>query len=146
MPNGERGTRKQITVKYDRGRYYLQVQRMLPANVGQRARSPTAPARIAALDPGIRTFQGLADSSGRFGEVGEAQVERLVRVSKKADRVRSLIDIDLSGPANKSRRRKVWCCLCRHNAKSSDLKNDAHWKVARALCNYDDILIPRFPS
>jgi hypothetical protein len=108
MPDGERGTRQQVAVKYDHGRYYLQVQRFLTDNIKPRLRSPTEPAKVVALDPGIRTFQGVADSAGRFSEIGEAQVERLIRIAKRADCVQSHIDMRLT-PTKASTREPVAC-------------------------------------
>lgn len=142
MHDGERATRQQITIKYDHGRYYLQVQRLLPNIAHVRLPSPV---KIVALDPGIRTFHGMADSEGRFGEIGEAQIERLIRVSKKADRIQSHIAKDLQGPKNKRKRHKAKRRMRQKNVKCRDLKSDGHWKAARALCeSYDHVLIPKF--
>jgi hypothetical protein len=63
MHEGERGTRQQITIKYDHGRYYLQVQCLLSADLKLRPLLPTEPVRAVALDPGVRTMFGMYDSS-----------------------------------------------------------------------------------
>ncbi|QPB44359.1 Transposase [Medusavirus stheno T3] len=145
MHEGERATRQQITIKYDHGRYYLQVQCLLSPDLPLRTMSTTEPVRAVALDPGVRTFFGTYDSSGRFGDIGDGQIERIIRVAKKADRIQSHIATDLQGPKNKAKRRKARRRLRQRNAKCRDLKNDAHWKAARALCeSYDHVMIPKF--
>ncbi len=48
---------------------------------------PLQPTKIIALDPGICTFNEIVDLEGHFGEIGEAQVECLVCIAKKADHI-----------------------------------------------------------
>ncbi len=61
------------------------------------------------------------------------------------DHIQAQIDTQLQGHGQKGKRKRARRRLRRHHVKCRDLKNDGHWKVARALCErYDDILIPKF--
>ncbi len=89
--------RQQVTIKYDHGCYYLQIQCLLVGLSEPKLHLPSQPTKIVALDPGICTFHGIADSEGHFGEIGEVQVERLVCIAKKADHIQVQIDTQLQG-------------------------------------------------
>lgn len=149
MPKGERATRTQTTLRYLNGRYHLMIQCLI--NKAPPRADPEA-ARFVGLDPGVRTFNAFFDHEGRFGTIGEGQVDRLIRVAKRADRIKAHIDTRLlpkGGGKNKKRQRaKARKRVRQINAKCRrDLKADAHWKAARALCGrYDDIMLPKFNS
>ncbi|AGO83341.1 Transposase [Pandoravirus dulcis] len=149
MPNGEQASRTQTTLRYADGRYHLMIQ-CLSDKVPPRDRRPV---RAVALDPGVRTFMASYDTDGRFGTVGDGQIGRIIKVAKRADRIKSHIDTRLVNQGftndddNKARRKRARKRARQLNAKCRDLKADAHWKTARALCQrYDHILLPKFNS
>ncbi len=83
---------QQVTIKYNHGCYYLQVQCLLVGLSEPKLHSPSQPTKIITLNPGICTFHGIVDSEGCFGKIGEAQVEHLVCIAKKADHIQAQID------------------------------------------------------
>jgi len=138
------GSLKQATLRYDRGRYHLLVQ-CLFVEPPKRASDLSRPVSAIALDPGIRTFHGAFDTRGRFGEIGEGQIERIIKVAKRADRVKSRMGTKLQATTDSAKRKRARRRLRQLATKCRDLKADAHWKTARALCeNYDHVLIPKF--
>jgi putative transposase len=110
--------------------------------------------RAVALDPGIRTFHGTYDTEGRFGQIGDDQIGRIVGVAKRADRIRSRIDrvcqlinegTYRDNDKRKEKRKRARKRIREKGIKCRDLRSDAHWKVARALCQrYDHVMIPKF--
>lgn len=149
MPGGEQASRTQTTLRYADGRYHLMIQ-CLSDKVPLRDRRPV---RAVALDPGVRTFMASYDMDGRFGAVGDGQIGRITKVAQRADRIKSHIDTQLvnqgfaNGDNNKGRRKRARKRVRQLNAKCRDLKVDAHWKTAKALCQrYDHILLPKFNS
>ncbi|BCU03134.1 transposase [Pandoravirus japonicus] len=149
MSGGEQASRTQTTLRYAEGRYHLMIQ-CLSDKVPLRDRRPV---RAVALDPGVRTFMASYDTDGRFGAVGDWQIGRITRVAERADRIKSHIDTRLvnqgftNGNNNKGRRKRARKRVRQLNAKCRDLKADAHWKTARALCQrYDHVLLPKFNS
>ncbi|AVK76442.1 transposase [Pandoravirus neocaledonia] len=149
MPDGERFTDQRVIVRYESGRYHLLVQ-CLFSEPPKRADIAGRPVSAVALDPGARTFHGTYDLDGRFGEIGAGQIRRIIRIAKKADRIKSHIDRNLKdrrpGDHNKAKRKRARRKVRAIMLKTRDLKSDAHWKVAKALCErYDHVLIPRLP-
>ncbi len=97
------------------------------------------------LDLGICTFHGIIHLEGGFGEIDKVQVKHLVCIAKKTDHIQVQIDTQLQGHSQKGKCNRACCCLRQHHVKCCDLKNNGHWKVARALCkHYNDILVPKF--
>jgi len=146
MENGEQGSRKQVTLKYDNGRYYLMIQCLSPKV--QPRQNPKL--NCVGLDPGVRTFLATYDNQGRYGDIGAKQIRRVMWEAKKADVVRSRLDKcegKSSSYGNSRKRKMARREIRRHNLKARDLRADAHWKTARVLCEqYDDIILPKFNS
>lgn len=147
MPDGEQASRTQTTLRYTDGRYHLMIQ-CLSHKVPLRDRRRV---RAVALDPGVRTFMASYDTDGRFGAVGDGQIGRITKVAERADRTKSYIDTRLVNQGfanhNNGRRKRARKRVRQLNAKCRDLKADAHWKMARALCQrYDHVLLPKFNS
>jgi IS605 OrfB family transposase len=144
----QNGSRQQTTLRYDRGRYHLLVQCFF-VEPRKRSMDPSRPVNVVAFDPGIRTFLTGYDTRGRFLSVGDGQLERVIRVAKRVDKVKSKMATKLRDKDqrdhNSAKRKRARRRLRQLNAKCRDLKVDAHWKVARALCTeYDDVIIPKF--
>ncbi len=75
MPNREQMTRKESIIKYENGRYYvLVVYGIEPIVRPQAAVGSSVVMKAVALDPGVRTFNAMYDTKGRFGEIGTGQV------------------------------------------------------------------------
>jgi IS605 OrfB family transposase len=175
MPDGQRATGQQVIVSYESGRYHLLVQ-CLFAEPPKRAAEPDRAVCAVALDPGVRTFHGnyrslvfvslecrrltlfacpyihigMYDLDGRFGEIGAGQIQQIVRIAKRAGRIRSHIDRHLQdrrpGDHNKAKRKRARKKVRAAMLKTRDLKSDAHWKTAKSLCErYDHVVIPRLP-
>ncbi len=171
MPNEEQMTRKESIIKYENGRYYaLVVYTIEPIVRPQAAVGSSVVVRAVALDPGVRTFSAMYDTKGRFGEIATGQVSHMIQIARKTDKIKSRIDqhlltrseqrqargckLKLCAPLDKTERKRVK--RERHrarrkvrslNQKVRDLRNDLHWKTARALCDrYDHIIMPKFNS
>ncbi len=102
---------QQVTIKYDHRHYYLQIQCLLVGLSKPKPHLPLQPTKIVMLDPGICTFHRIVDSEGRFGEIGEVQVEHLVCIAKKADHIQVHIDTWLQGHSQKGKHKRACCCL-----------------------------------
>ncbi len=167
MPDKQPWTERQCTIKYENGRYYAVI---VFAIVPQVHNMDNVPMRAVALDPGVRTFNATCDTKGRFGEIGTGQISHMVNMSRRADKIKSYIDRHLL-TANQLWKRHIWRPVKkkqttrkykkklkkkRHkarrkvralNQRARDLKNDAHWRTARVLCDsYDHIIVPKFRS
>lgn len=97
--------------------------------------------RVAALDPGIRTFQTVYDpQQGHFLEVAPGDIKRVFRLCKVMDQLVGRIDT--------TKRRDRWS-LQRARAKLArriqNLVQEVHRQLAKHLAqNYDLILLPNF--
>ncbi len=167
MPDGQPKTERQCTIKYENGRYYAVIAFAIVAQVRNIDNSPV---KAVALDPGVRTFNALCDTKGRFGEMGTGQISRMVNITKRADKIKSqtdkcLLTVDqmckrgIWTPTRKKlaeknyrkrlkkRRHKARKKVRALNQRARDLKNDMHWRTACVLCkSYDYILVPKFRS
>ncbi|MBW2037033.1 MAG: transposase [Deltaproteobacteria bacterium] len=99
-------------------------------------------ARIAALDPGIRsfiTFYSLTHS----GHLGKGDFSRIQRLCQHLDNLISRRDLTL----NKQRRRSLTKASRRMRAKIKHLITELHHKTAKFLTdNFDVILLPTFET
>ncbi len=111
MSGSEQGTCQQVTIKYNHGCYYLQVQCLLVSLSEPKLHLPLQPTKIIMLNLGICTFHGIADLEGCFGEIGEVQVEYLVCIAKKADHIQVQIDTQLQGHSQKDKQKRARCHL-----------------------------------
>lgn len=121
-------------IQYFFGRWYF----LLPFKTTIESRQPTQ--GIAALDPGVRTFQTFyhEDGAGEIccsGNGGDA----LDRAHAKILSIRDAID-GASGP-KKNRLRRAWY---RHQARAKHLVADLHYKTIAVLFDsFDVVIAPR---
>ncbi len=122
-------------IKDGSGRYYLCV---LVKNESVEIKNRES---IAALDPGVRTFQTYY-SENECGKIGDAFDEQLKPLFKKLDMLESLKPRVLSKTRHAINRR---CALLR--TKVTNKVRDMHWKAASFLTKkYQVILIPVFQT
>jgi putative transposase len=122
----------------------------LPATLPPVVRHP-APAerqdqsRIAALDPGVRTFQTIFDVHGGVAlEWGKSDMGRIARLLQHLDHLQSRRD----QPETRARRRyRINKAMERVRQKVRHLVDDVHSRLAKFLCtSYDVILLPTFET
>ncbi|CAN0144756.1 unnamed protein product, partial [Ectocarpus sp. 13 AM-2016] len=98
--------------------------------------------RVAALDPGVRTFNTAVDSKGNVTEFAPGDVGRIYRLCHHMDKLQSKA-FDKATPSRKRYNlRKAW-----HRAikRVKDLVMDVRNKTVKHLCkNYDLIFLPEF--
>ena len=114
--------------------------------------------RIVALDPGVRCFQTIYDPDGLAVEWGQQDIQRIYRLCRHADKLKSQLDStkDAIGPkfnklygqnakTRKRYRRKLKKAWLRVLTQIKNLVNEVHKKLCKWLCdNYEVILIPEF--
>lgn len=115
------------------------VQKVESQDLKQKCTS--VPVRVAALDPGIRTFQTVYDPQrGQFLEVAPGDIKRIFRFCKVMDQLISRID--------SARRRDRWSlqrARARLVRRIQNLVREVHRQLAKYLAqNYDLILLPSF--
>ena len=122
------------------GSIYLIVPFELPAVV----RGDTQTPRLAALDPGVRTFQTYYSVDGEAGEIGAGASERVHGLHNTARRL-------LTRVKNAPRRlghqtcRNMRRASARYFKRADSLLGDLHYKAAKFLCERFDILyVPSF--
>jgi hypothetical protein len=107
---------------------------------------------VAALDPGVRTFQTSFDNNGNYCKFGHSAIEKIFISGKKMDRLHSEIsklqktkyEDSKDRIHHKNLRRRLKKKIEQHQHKVQNRIRDVHWKVANRLCSkYDDILIPK---
>ena len=111
---------------------------------GDTVTSPTF--RVAALDPGVRTFQTVfsscLDGGGEVVEWGAGDMAHIFRQCLAADRLQARIKT--RGCKNRSRKRRA---LLRHFDRIRSKINDIQRKLARWLCaTHSLILLPSFET
>lgn len=122
------------------GKYYL----LLGIKVKNDKYNPTQ--KIAALDPGKRSFQVMY-SSDEIMKVGEGFDKVLLKLHKKIDSLKESMDKiqNKKEERNKYRNMEKRCALLRTKIKNK--VNDLHWKTIHYLTNnYDIIIIPIFET
>ncbi len=98
---------------------------------------------ICALDPGIRTFQTLF-SEQLAGDMGNDISEKIIKLFRREDRLKSIISTEKLSRKKKSKLKKR-CVLLRTKVKH--IVSDLHWKIADFLTkNFQTILLPIFSS
>jgi putative transposase len=100
------------------------------------------PAKIIALDPGVRTFQTGFDQDGNILEFAPGDAGRLISLALKIDRLSSELDqVKVRHHARQRLKRKRLRAFRRLRC----LRDEVHWQTAHYLCNnYDVILLPSF--
>jgi putative transposase len=78
---------------------------------------PTA----AALDPGVRTFQAVYDSSGNFFEAGKGDIRRVERLCLHLDRLISKASGVKTGRENRYKRRRMNAAIQRARQRIKNL-------------------------
>jgi putative transposase len=133
------------------GRYFLCIS--YPKRPIRAAKSDNQ-ARIAALDPGVRTFQTLYDPSGKIIEFGKASIGHIYRICHYMDALRSDIDLlptrlgnaDLKKYVHRKRwrMRRAWHRMAK---RVRNLVDDCHKRMAHYLVTrYDVVLLPKFET
>ncbi len=89
MPDKQSKTERQCTIKYENSKYYTII---IFAIVPQVRNTNKVPVKAVALDLGVRTFNAICDTKGRFGEIGTGQISHMVNMSRRADKIKSHID------------------------------------------------------
>jgi putative transposase len=108
--------------------------------------------RVCSMDPGVRTFQMLFDTSGMMIEVGSGDLQRLYRLCKAADELQSRCDA--KQPTDQTRfvlasrkRYRLRRARLRIYEKIRRLVKEVHCKLVSFLVrSYDVVLLPTFES
>ena len=100
--------------------------------------------RVAALDPGVRTFQTVYSPDGSVEEIGAGDIGRISRLCWSLDKLQS----KWSQPEVRHRKRYTMQRAGRRiRKKIKNLVHDLHHATARHLCeSYNQILIPAFET
>jgi len=97
--------------------------------------------RIAAIDPGVRTFCTFFGLES-FGQIGRHDIGRIQRLCHHLDDL-----ISRSSKVTSSRRRGMRIAADRIRDKIHNLVDEIHWKTIRFLTeNYGVIVFPTFES
>jgi len=100
--------------------------------------------RIAAIDPGVRTFATIYDTSGKTLEVGKNDIGRIYRLGHAVDKLQS----KWSQRETKHKERyHLKRAARRIRRKIKNLVKDVHCKLIKYLClNYEVVLLPKFET
>lgn len=143
------GARKQVTIKYEYGRYYA----IFLYPIEKPLKQPKETSRVVALDPGVRTFQTTFDNEGNYAKFGQGSISTVYRHCLGIDRLLSEHStMHREAYSNrkernyfKNERRKARKLLDVKRHRVKDWVRDAHCHIAKVLCeSYDDVLISRF--
>lgn len=123
-----------ITKEQD-GRYYINIV------IQKIDKVLNSKKNIAALDPGIRTFQTMF-SQKSYGEFGTNTSKTLYNLYRREDRLKSILSKEKLTSQKKYKLKKR-CALLR--TKIKHIVSDLHWKTADFLTkNFQVILLPVF--
>lgn len=130
-------TKAEYKIFRDRcGDFYLIVPFEIPAVV----RGDTQALRVAALDPGVRTFQSYYSVDGEVGEIAPFAGKRIWGLHRRA---RHLLKEANSSCHQRSRNLRK--ASARYFSRVDDLLSDLHFKASRFLCNrFNVIYLPSF--
>jgi len=118
------------------GRYYLTVPYKITT-----IRSENQ-GRIAAIDPGVRSFISFFSTTGMFGHIGKHDIGRIQRLCEYLDKLTGKMS-----KAKSNQRQRLKKASQRLRWKIKDLVDELHWKTAKFLVNnFDVILLPRFET
>lgn len=125
------------------GHYYLCVPKPLsiePENQGLKTPEEKV---VASIDPGVRTFATVYDTTGAVTEWGKGDISRIYRLSLRVDSLVSDIDKEPNHHKRWSKRRAA----NRLRLRIKNLVTDMHHKFAKWLCEtYKVILLPKFDT
>jgi len=95
--------------------------------------------RLVSIDPGVRTFLTCYDPSGAVVEVGKDGIERLQKIRKLQDTLKSKLD-----QVNHKQRYRLKRWIDRLYVKTKNLVDSIHYTTSKWLSHtYDYILLPR---
>jgi len=98
--------------------------------------------RIAAIDPGVRTFASIYDTNGTTIEIGKNDIGRIYRLGYEVDRLQSKWS---QKDTRHKKRRRLKKAARRIRRKIKDLVKDLHCRLIKYLClNYEFIFLPIF--
>ncbi|MFL5811576.1 MAG: RNA-guided endonuclease TnpB family protein [Flavisolibacter sp.] len=100
--------------------------------------------RIAAIDPGVRTFASIYDTNGATMEVGKNDIGRIYRLGYAVDKLQS----KWNGKGIRHKERyQLKKAARRIRRKIKDLVKDLHCRLVKYLClNYEFVLLPKFDT
>ena len=120
----------------DHGRWFVSI----PRKVTTQCASETQGGAVA-VDPGIRNFGTYFSTDGRFGWVGQRAFERVLRINKRIDKIKSII-AKTEDKLYKFRLKRV---LDRLYHKIQDLVDELHWKFINFLTKeFSVVIFPPF--
>jgi putative transposase len=121
-------------VMFKYGRWYL----LVPVSIQQHAeQSGENQARVAAIDPGVRTFATVFSHNG-IAQVGEGSFRRIVRLAHSLDKL--LSEITKAKARKKKRLKRAANSLRR---KIRDLVEDMHYQTLGWIFrNFDTLILP----
>lgn len=123
------------------GDFYLVVPFVIATAVRGETQVP-ADVVIAALDPGVRTFQAFYATNGECGEIATGAATRLWWVVERAKR---LLNLSQEDGTRHQRRRNLRRRSRLLFSRADHLVHDLHYKSSRFLCSrYTDIFVPSF--
>lgn len=123
------------------GHYYLCVPK--PLSIASENQGGNTERKMASIDPGVRTFATVYDTTGTVTEWGKGDISRIFRLCVATDRLISKIDKE----PNHSKRWSKRKALNRIRKKIKNLQTDIHHKFAKWLCEeYEVILLPKFDA
>jgi putative transposase len=151
--NKEKIGRELRVIKTKTGKWYLCVPHIVTELKEQSLSIHDRFHKVAACDPGGRTFNTVADADGRAFEWGKDDDKRIFELCKKADALQSKIDLKINDYKNtirgrteipKKERRKVKRsirqtrkAMLRIFERVRNLVNEVHEKLSLFLCqNY----------
>ena len=98
--------------------------------------------RVAAIDPGVRTFLTTYDLQGEVHEWGKGDMQRLYRLAVHVDTLQSK-----ASKAKHRQRHRIRKAIARVHRRIHNLVDDVHRKACAWLCkSYDHIILPQFNS
>jgi putative transposase len=125
------------------GHYYLCIPKPLstePENQGLKTPEEKV---VASIDPGVRTFATVYDTTGVVTEWGKGDISRIYRLSLQIDKLVGIIDKEPEHHKRWNKRK----ALNRLQLRIKNLVTDMHHKFAKWLCeNYKVILLPKFDT
>jgi len=123
-------------IKYADGSYYV----LLLVDSKKEIIKPLC--KIAALDPGVKTFQTFYSADGVAGKLGHNFSNKIKQLTEKISLLNSLKSKYRSRTKRNISHRQT---LLR--TKIKNLVDNLHWKTAHFLCtNFSTIIIPSFES
>ena len=116
------------------------------------------PPRVAALDPGVRTFQTVYSPNGVVMEFGNQDAQRLCRLAHHFDKLSVKIDNETTKyneikaettecKIRDVKRKRALLCKAhlRLTSRITHLVDEVHWQTINVLCReFDVMMIPKF--